>query len=50
MTTPMDVAKCHPVRKSKQQKEAFRQEVTSWLEHLGYEVHTEKAALAAGIW
>ena len=47
MTTPMDVAKCHPVRKSKQQKEAFRQEVTSWLEHLGYEVHTEKGSFGS---
>ena len=47
MTTPMDVAKCHPVRKSKQQKEAFRQDVTSWLEHLGYEVHTEKGSFGS---
>ena len=43
----MDVAKCHPVRKSKQQKEAFRQDVTSWLEHLGYEVHTEKGSFGS---
>lgn len=47
MTTPMDVAKCHPVRKSKQQKEAFRRDVTSWLEHLGYEVHTEKGSFGS---
>lgn len=47
MTTPMDVAKRYPVRKSRQQKEAFRQDVTSWLEHLGYEVHTEKGSFGS---
>lgn len=47
MTTPMDVTKRYPVRKSKQQKEAFRQDVTSWLEHLGYEVHTEKGSFGS---
>lgn len=47
MTTPMDVAKCHPVRKSRQQKEAFRRDVTSWLEQLGYEVHTEKGSFGS---
>ena len=43
----MDVAKCHPVRKSKQQKEAFRQDVTLWLQNLGYEVHTEKGSFGS---
>lgn len=47
MTTPMDVAKCHPVRKSRQQKEAFRQEVSAWLQNLGYEVHTEKGSFGS---
>lgn len=47
MTTPMDVAKCHPVRKSRQQKEAFRQDVTLWLQNLGYEVHTEKGSFGS---
>lgn len=47
MTTPMDVAKCHPVRKSRQQKEAFRRDVTSWLEQLGYEVHAEKGSFGS---
>lgn len=47
MTTPMDVAKCHPVRKSRQQKEAFRRDVTSWLEQLGYEIHTEKGSFGS---
>ena len=47
MTTPMDVAKCHPVRKSKQQKEAFRRDVALWLQNLGYEVHTEKGSFGS---
>ena len=47
MTIPMDVAKCHPIRKSRQQKEAFRRDVTSWLEQLGYEVHTEKGSFGS---
>lgn len=47
MTTPMDVAKCHPVRKSRQQKEAFRQEVSAWLQNLGYEVHTENGSFGS---
>ena len=44
MNTPMDVVKSYPVRKSKAQKEAFRTEVTQWLESLGYAVHTEKGS------
>lgn len=47
MTTPMDVAKCHPVRKSKQQKETFRRDVALWLQNLGYEVHTEKGSFGS---
>lgn len=47
MTTPMDVEKCHPVRKSRQQKEAFRQEVSAWLQNLGYEVHTENGSFGS---
>ena len=43
----MDVAKCHPVRKSKQQKEAFRRDVALWLQNLGYEVHTEKGSFGS---
>lgn len=44
MNTPMDVVKNHPVRKSKQQKQAFRQEVTAWLESLGYPVSVERGS------
>lgn len=44
MNTPMDVVKSYPVRKSKAQKDAFRAEVTQWLEGLGYDVRTEKGS------
>lgn len=44
MNTPMDVVKSYPVRKSKAQKQAFRAEVTRWLEGLGYDVRTEKGS------
>lgn len=44
MNTPMDVVKSCPVRKSKVQKEAFRTEVTQWMERLGYDVRTEKGS------
>lgn len=47
MTTPMDVTKRYPVRKSRQQKEAFRQEVSAWLQNLGYEVHTENGSFGS---
>ena len=47
MTTPMDVTRRCPVRKSRQQKEAFRREVTSWLQNLGYEVHTENGSFGS---
>lgn len=47
MTTPMDVTKRYPVRKSRQQKEAFRQEVSAWLQNLGYEVHTETGSFGS---
>lgn len=41
MNTPMDVVKEYPVRKTRQQKEAFRTEVTAWLSGLGYPVSIE---------
>lgn len=44
MNTPMDVLKSYPVRKSKQQKQAFRTEVTAWLESLGYPVSIEQGS------
>ncbi len=47
MTTPMDVTKHYPVRKSRQQKEAFRREVSAWLQNLGYEVRTENGSFGS---
>ena len=44
MNTPMDVVKNYPVRKSKKQKQAFRADVTQWLQTLGYPVCEEKGS------
>ena len=39
---PMDIPKQYPVRKSKKQKQAFREAVTAYAQGLGYAVRTEK--------
>lgn len=44
MNTPMDVVKNYPVRKSKKQKQAFRADVTQWLQNLGYPVCEEEGS------
>lgn len=44
MNTPMDVVKSYPVRKSKKQKQAFRADVTQWLQGLGYSVREEEGS------
>lgn len=44
MNTPMDVMKSYPVRKSKKQKQAFRADVTQWLQGLGYSVREERGS------
>lgn len=44
MNTPMDVVKGYPVRKSKKQKQAFRADVTQWLQGLGYSVREEEGS------
>lgn len=41
---PMDVVVQYPVRKSGKQKEAFRQDVISYCESLGYSVSVEKGS------
>ena len=33
---PMDVLKLHPIRKTKEQKEAFRADVQAYIEKLDY--------------
>lgn len=45
LTEPMDVLEQFPVRKSKRQKKAFRNEVQAYLEGLGYECTEEKGSL-----
>lgn len=44
MNTPMDVVKSYSVRKSKKQKQAFRADVTQWLQNLGYHVCEEEGS------
>ena len=44
MNTPMDVVKNYPVRKSKKQKQAFRADVTQWLQNLGDPVCEEEGS------
>lgn len=42
---PMDVLTAYPVRKSKKQKQAFRDAVQAYLQTLGYESRVEKGSL-----
>ncbi len=44
---PMDVLEAFPVRKSKKQKQAFRQEVLDYFQSLGYESMVEKGSCDA---
>ncbi len=44
---PMDVLAQFPVRKSKKQKQAFREAVQSYVRGLGYESRTEKGSMGA---
>ena len=39
---PMDIPKQYPVRKSKKQKQTFREDVAAYAQSLGYAVKTEK--------
>ena len=43
--TPMDVLHRFPVRKSKKQKQAFREEIQSYAQSLGYRTAIEKGSL-----
>lgn len=46
---PMDVLKQFPIRKTKKQKQAFRDEIQSYAQSLGYEVAVEKGSGAHNI-
>ncbi len=47
LNEPMDILKLYPIRKKKAQKEAFRGDVQSYVEGLGYECRFEKADFGA---
>lgn len=47
LNQPMDVLEQFPVRKSKKQKQAFRDAVQSYAEALGYEVTVEKGSMGS---
>ena len=44
LNEPMDVLKKHPIRKSREQKEAFRADVQSYAQELGYAVKLENGS------
>lgn len=45
--TPMDVLEQYPVRKSKRQKQAFREDIQAYSHTLGYQVTVEKGTCGA---
>lgn len=47
LANPMDVLTAFPVRKSKAQKQAFRDSVQSYVRELGYESHVEKGSFGS---
>ena len=47
ISKPMDVLEAFPIRKSKKQKQAFRDAVQSYLRTIGYESTIEKGSLGA---
>lgn len=47
LTTPMDVLQHFPVRKSKAQKQAFRDAVQTFVSELGYECTVEKGSMGS---
>ena len=44
LNEPMDILKVHPIRKNKHQKEAFRGDIQSYVQELGYDSHLEKTS------
>ena len=47
LTTPMDVLEQFPVRKSRSQKQAFRDAVQSYVKSLGYDCTVEKGSMGS---
>ena len=47
INVPMDIDRLYPVRKTKKQKQAFRDDVTQYVASLGYDCAAEKGAMGA---
>lgn len=47
LTTPMDILTAYPVRKSKKQRQAFREDVQALVKGWGYETQVEKGSFGA---
>lgn len=47
INVPMDIDRLHPVRKSKKQKAAFREDVARYVNGLGYSCREEKGSMGA---
>ena len=47
LNTPMDILKLYPIRKTKAQKQAFREDVTSYLKTLGFDPVEEMGSMGA---
>lgn len=47
ISTPMDVLKLHPVRKSKKEKESFRIDICQYAKELGYDATCERGRYGA---
>ncbi len=47
MEKPMDVLACYPIRKTKKQKQAFREDAVGYFQRLGYETRVEKGSLGS---
>lgn len=47
LTTPMSILEAYPIRKSKKQKQAFREDVQALVEGWGYESKVEKGSFGA---
>lgn len=47
LNEPMDILKAHPIRKSRDQKEAFRADVQAYVKELGFETSVEEGKFGA---
>lgn len=47
LNEPVDILSLHPIRKTKEQKQAFRDDVIGYVKELGYHAHVEDGQLGA---